>query len=429
MDQPPRRVAIIGAGVSGLTAAHVLSRRGHRVTLYEREAEAGGHVRTETVATGSGNLEIDTGFIVYNERTYPRFTRLLSELNVATQRSDMSMSASCAACGVDYSTRGVRGMFARPRAIASRGHLSMLRDLFRFYGDARRTLDEDAAGQQTLGDYLDSRGFGVPFRNHFLVPLAAAVWSTAPGQILAFPAGYLLRFLDHHGLIGYRNAVEWRTITGGSRSYVRRLISGLPSGTLRAGMPVRAVRREVDAVRVLSAAGEERFDDLVMATHADESLSLLTDADPRERDALGGFEYSTNRVVLHTDASILPQRRAAWASWNVDMPRCDRLGEALTMTYHMNRLQALDGPLAYCVSVNPGDRVADASVLVERDMAHPLYTFATLRAQQATRQIQGRRRTFHAGAHLGYGFHEDGCRSGWEVADLIDAAGADERVA
>ncbi|HSK94077.1 MAG TPA: FAD-dependent oxidoreductase [Candidatus Angelobacter sp.] len=416
----PRSIAVIGSGISGLTAAHALNSDGHRVRLFEREGHFGGHAMTVEAAPG---IPVDVGFIVYNQVTYPRFIGLLDELGVETQESDMSMGVACAAHGLEWSTRGLAGVFARPMQLARPSHYAMLNDLFRFYRDARRTLAEADAGRptgMTLDQYLADRRLGRAFADHFLVPLTAAVWSTAPDRIGSFPIDYLLRFLDHHGLIGYGRNFTWRTVTGGSQSYVRAIIDRLPADALAADLPVRAVTRDTAGVTVRTDAGIERFDALVLATHADDALDLLADADPEERRALGGFEYSDNRVVLHTDPGILPTRRNAWASWNIDMGRCDAPGDSLTMTYHMNRLQSLPGDVQYSVSLNPPqDRIRDEAVILEKAWAHPMYTFRTLEAQGLIGAIQGRNRTFYAGAHLGYGFHEDGCRSGYEAAAMV----------
>ncbi len=401
------RIAVVGTGISGLGAAYVLS-RAHDVELFERDTRAGGHSNTVL----HNGLALDTGFLVHNERNYPLVMRLFRELGVRTQASEMSFSVSCRGCGLEYS--GKRP-FAQPRNAASPGFHALLWEIGRWLRTARRSLEEADYEGRSLASYLDERGYSRRFRSHFLVPLTSALWSTAPGRALELPAAYAIRFFEHHGMLGF-GRFRWRTVSGGSRSYVQALSERL-GRRLHLGLGVRSLRRGPDGVELRTDDGEtHRFDEVVVATHADQALALLEDPSDEERRVLGGFEYTVNDTVLHTDPSFLPRTSAARASWNY------RTGDdgRPTLTYYLNLLQRLDTDRDYCVTLNqdvPPDRV-----IARFAYAHPLYTVGTLRAQAALPGLSGRRRTHYAGAHLGNGFHEDGLASGVVASAALGVA-------
>jgi uncharacterized protein len=398
------RIAVIGTGVSGLGAAYLLS-RAHDVELFERAGYAGGHVNTH-VHEGIG---LDTGFIVHNDRNYPLVTRLFRELRVATQDAEMSFSVSCR-CGLEYSGRRP---FAQARNAVSPPFHSLLWEIGRWLRTARRTLEEADYEGHSLGRYLSERGYSRRFAEHFLVPLTAALWSTAPERALDFPAAYAIRFFDNHGLLGFgRRRWRWRTVTGGAGRYVDVLRLHL-GDRLRLGLGVRSVRRAPDGVEVRTDDGAvRRFDGLVIATHADQALALLEDPSPDERRLLGAFRYTTNDAILHTDERLLPRRRAARASWNYQSTTETRP----TVTYYLNKLQRLETDVHYCVTLNRADEIDPARILHRVEYRHPLFTLESMRAQAELPALTGPRRTAYAGAHHGNGFHEDGLASGVAAA-------------
>jgi len=410
-------IAVVGAGVSGLVATYLLSRR-HRVELFEREARAGGHANTVLVEDERGEVvPLDVGFIVYNERTYPGFTRLLRELDVSTQSSDMSFSVRCEAHDLEFSSRGLGGYLAQPRNLLTASHGRMLVDLLRFHRDGRRVIAENTLHDVSFADYLERRRFSHAFQRHLIVPLTAATWSNAPAEILSFPANYLFRFLKQHGVLAPNEIPEWRWLKGGSRTYVDAILARLPEGSFHPAEAPVSVHREGSGPRLTFEAGYQRsFDAVVLACHPDEALSLLGDPSPEEHEALSRFRYVPNRVILHTDETVLPKRARARASWNYYSAECSKQPQTLTMSYDLNRLQRLQSERQYCVSVNPADCVDPAKVLAGFDYAHPVYSMETLRAQQLLEDLNGSRSTFYAGAYLGYGFHEDGVQSGLRVA-------------
>ncbi len=411
-----RRIAIVGGGVSGLVAARTLHPR-HDVTVYEHDGSPGGHAHTVVVPGGTG---IDTGFVVFNERTYPRFTALLRELGVASQSSDMSFGVSCRRCGIEYSSRGLRGLLAHPRQVLSPAVYGLAADILRFNAWARRSVATLSDPDTTIGDLQVRGSFGIDFFHHYLLPMSGAIWSAEANDASRLPLAFVLTFFANHGLLQVRGQPPWRTVTGGSRRYVEALVRPFRD-RVRLGSPVGRLRRGPGGVEVHTRdMGWERYDDVVLATHADQALALIEDPAEEERKALGAIPYRRNVAVLHTDTRVLPRAAAAWASWNTRIDDCTNHRAPLRMTYHMNRLQCLpDGP-AYCVTLNDEEHIDPAQVVARRVYEHPVYTAAGLRARSALRAMNGRRRTFYCGAYLGNGFHEDGVRAGLEVGEAID---------
>ncbi len=407
--------AVIGAGVSGLTAAHVLNRT-HQVTVFEADTRVGGHAHTHDVPAADGRaLRIDSGFIVHNERTYPHLLRLFRELDVPTQATEMSMSITCDACGLSYAGgRGLRGLLAQPSRLADPRFLRMLAEIRRFHRAAHALLDHADATDPTWGEFLAESQFSDFFVQHFALPLVSCVWSSGDVDSVAYPARHLFRFLDHHGMLTVTGSPSWRTVTGGSATYVDRLVARLPN--VRRRSAVTSVVRHDDGVEVRTVAGDAAtYDRVVIATHADQALDLLADATPEEKQDLGAIKYSVNHTWLHRDSSVLPERWNARSSWNYRM-RCDTRSDGVLVSYWMNRLHGLDDTDDHVVTLNAAGRVDPALVSARMTYAHPVFTHDAVAAAGRLRTAGGARLAF-AGAHLGWGFHEDGCRSGVEAAE------------
>jgi uncharacterized protein len=404
------KIAIVGAGVSGLVAAHLLAPE-HEVTVFEAGAYAGGHTNTVRVDTAYETHWVDTGFIVFNDRNYPRFERLLKRLGVGSQPSEMSFGVTDARGDFEYASTSANGLFAKRAHLATPWFHRMLADVLRFQREARALLTSDGHGP-SLGQFLEERRYSRAFVDRLIVPQAAAVWSADPRQMWTFPARFLVEFFDNHGMLGLRDRPRWRTVSAGSHQYVRRLVEPL---RVRLSTPVEAIVRGENDVEVTVRGQAERFDHVVIATHSDQALRLLKDASDREHELLGAIPYQPNEAVLHTDRALLPRRRRAWASWNYHL--LDEPTGKPTVTYHMNRLQTLKAESELCVTLNHSHAIDADKVIRTIPYAHPVYTAAGEAAQRRHHEISGlHTRTHYAGAYWGWGFHEDGVKSGERVA-------------
>jgi uncharacterized protein len=409
-----RSVAVIGSGVSGLVAAYALSAR-DRVTLFEADTRIGGHAHTHYVDRGDGYIVgVDSAFLVHNDRTYPTLCRLFDDLGIATQETDMSMSVRDDASGLEYAgARGIGGLFPSWSTLTRPRYLLMLAEIKRFHAAATRLLQTDT-DNDTLGAFVDRHGFSRYFVDHFMTPLVAAVWSCPPGDALRYPARYLFVFLEHHGMLSVFGSPRWRTVVGGSASYVEAILNRIDE--VRAGVPVTSVRRVVEGVAV-TAGATRLFDAAVIATHPDQALLMLAEPTAAERAVLGAIPYCANHAQLHTDESVLPRRPRARASWNYLVTPND---DSVLVTYDVTRLMRLDGPRRFLVTLGGRDHVDPSTVLAAMTYSHPMYTPESVAAQQLLPTLDDDRIAF-AGAYHGWGFHEDGAASGLRAARRLGA--------
>lgn len=413
---PGRRIAVIGAGVAGLTAAHLLAQK-HRVTLYEKNTALGGHTNTVVLENGpDAGTPIDTGFIVYNDRNYPTFIRLLDKLGIQGQPSDMSFSFSSREHNFEYSSYVPAGLLAQPKNLLNPVFYSMVADILRFNKTAVRDLQANRIGDQTLGDYLRHLRMGDAFLNFYLIPMGAAIWSTPLREMFLFPAKSFLRFFYNHGLLALKGRPQWRTIPGGAHNYVREIRNHF-MGEVITGASIELVRRTPESVAVSEKkTGEKTYDFAVIATHADEALALLSDPSPEEKTWLGAWEYTENTAILHTDPSAMPQSRRAWASWNYMLESPIHPDSPVSLTYDMNRLQSLNTEKNYFVSLNRQTSIPDEHIHKVIHYTHPKFTPKSLASQPQLPALNGANRTYYCGSYFGYGFHEDAVKSAAAVA-------------
>ena len=410
------KIAIIGSGISGLTAAYLLNRQ-HDISVFEASSWVGGHTHTVDVQVDGRHYAIDTGFIVFNDWTYPNFIELLKQLDVGYQPTEMSFSVCDPVSGVEYNGNTLNSLFAQRRNLLSPAFWGMLRDILRFNREAVDDLQQQrVASDLSLGDYLEQRGYGQRFIQQYIVPMGAAIWSMSLADMLNFPLQFFLRFFKNHGLLSVTDRPQWQVIKGGSSSYVAPLSASFAE-RIRLNCAVQRVERDASGVTVHSAVGSERFDKVVFACHSDQALKILAEPSTAEQEILGALPYADNDVVLHTDTRLLPKRPLAWASWNY------RLGgptnQPAALTYNMNILQGIDSPTTFCVSLNQAVAIDPSTILARYTYAHPQYSLAGVAAQARWQELLGANHSYFCGAYWANGFHEDGVVSGLRVASAF----------
>jgi predicted NAD/FAD-binding protein len=422
------KIAIIGTGIAGNVAAYRLAQE-HDITVFEADHRIGGHTNTVDVVAAGQRWAVDTGFIVFNNVTYPNFISLLDELGVDSQDSDMSFSVRNERNGLEYNGASLNALFAQRTNLLKPSFYRMLADILRFNREALALLDQPG-NQVTLGEYLDSNGYSKGFIDHYIVPMGAAIWSATPGGMRAVPATFFIRFFHNHGLLSVNQRPVWRVVKGGSRSYVEKLVAG-HRDRIRLDAPVEWIRRHPGYVEVKArGAAVEKFDRIFLACHSDQALELLADPTPEERAVLGAIRYQQNEAVLHTDHSLMPKRRLAWAAWNYHIPRgaADPEGKA-ALTYNMNILQSLAAPVQFCVTLNHTAAIDPGKIIQTFNYTHPVFTEKAVAAQQRHREINGAHRTYFCGAYWRYGFHEDGVVSAIAALDHFneDVSGSENQ--
>ena len=407
------KIAIIGSGISGLTCGYLLHKE-HDIHVFEASDWVGGHTHTVNVTVKGQSYAVDTGFIVFNDWTYPNFIQLMAQLGVRSKATEMSFSVRDASNNLEYNGNTLNSLFAQRSNLLSPGFWGMLRDILRFNREAIRDLQEQRIASDTrLGDYLQQRGYGTRFIEHYIVPMGAAIWSMSLADMLAFPLQFFVRFFKNHGLLSVSNRPQWRVIEGGSSAYVQPLSAGF-ADKIRLNCPVTSVERNEQGVRVCSATGSEHFDKVIFACHSDQALRLLTHPSAAEQQILGALPYAENDVVLHTDTRLLPDRKLAWASWNYRLGDVER--QRAAVTYNMNILQGIQSETTFCVSLNQTVSIDPLKVLARYTYAHPQYSLDAVAAQARWQELHGAQHSYFCGAYWANGFHEDGVVSALRVA-------------